>query len=139
MISNAYDEYRKVHTQTASPGELILMLYDGAIRFLAKAEAAINQADLEGEHNAILRAQDIICELIASLHLDETSLTQNLMALYAYMYRSLVEAGAKHNQEKVVEVRSLLSILREAWRQALGHASNGATREPGVSIDIRGN
>lgn len=125
MNVSAYQQYRQVQLQTATPGELVLMLYDGAIRFLNQAETAVAQRDIRTAHGAVLRAQAIVEELMASLKQDDNDIGPQLMSLYTYMHRRLMEANVRKDAARLREVRSLLEQLRDAWRTAVRAATVG--------------
>ncbi len=110
-----FDRYRQVGVETASPVDLVIMLYRGAIRFLAEAEEAIAARDMPEAHRCLVRSQEIIAELMGSLNLDAGELAINLSRLYDYMQRRLIDANVRKDPAGVVEVRSLLSQLLDAW------------------------
>lgn len=121
---NPWQSYRKVATSTASPGQLILMLYDGAIRFLERAKAGFQLEDpVECNttiNNNILRAQDIIRELDFSLNAERGGeLAQELHRLYDYFDRVLLEANLRKDGGGVAEVIQRITALRDAWATML--------------------
>jgi len=116
----AYARYRQATVETASPGKLVIMLYDGAIRFAGEAVDHIEAGRPKEAHFAIVRTEDIIGELMSSLDMDQGGqIAKNLLALYEFMYVRLVEANIHKDAQRVGEVVSLLSDLREAWVQAV--------------------
>ena len=125
MISrNPLDSYRKVATQTASPGQLILMLYDGAIGFLEKALAGFNYTDPllmnQTVNNNILRAQAIINEMNASLDMEKgDDIAVTLRRLYNYFYGRLREANFAKRKEPIEETIMRLQVLRDSWGEML--------------------
>lgn len=121
---NPWQSYRQVATRTASPGQLILMLYDGAIRFLERAKAGFQLEDpVECNttiNNNILRAQDIIRELDFSLNAERGGdLAQELHRLYDYFDRVLLEANLRKDVGGVAEVIQRITALRDAWATML--------------------
>jgi flagellar protein FliS len=119
-----WNSYRQVATQTASPGQLVLMLYDGAIRFLERALAGFEIEDPaqcnQTINNNVLRAQQILDELTASLNLSEGGdLAATLQSLYGYLHRRLQEANVRKQTEGIAEAIKHLSTLREAWSAML--------------------
>lgn len=121
---NPWQSYRQVATRTASPGQLILMLYDGAIRFLERAKAGFQLDDpVECNttiNNNILRAQDIIRELDFSLNAERGGdLAQELHRLYDYFDRVLLEANLRKDVGGVSEVIQRITALRDAWATML--------------------
>ncbi|MCW5933023.1 MAG: flagellar export chaperone FliS [Fimbriimonadia bacterium] len=119
MYSSASDQqllYLETAVETAHPTRLIVMLYDGAIRFLCQAEEAMLIPDYEKQNHFIVKAQRIVAELMSSLNLQEGGeVAENLLQIYAYLYNQLVEANLNDQRETLEHVRHLLSELREAW------------------------
>lgn len=130
-MTNPYDQYRKVSLTTATPGRLIVMLYDRAIQDLEGAEEAIqaNQAAVQGER--IIHAQDIISELLGALDMEVGGeVAESLRSLYLYMIRRLVEANRDRSVQILEEVVGLLQELREGW--------DAATKVAGESVAASG-
>lgn len=121
---NPWQSYRTVATQTASKGQLVLMLFDGAIRFLDKAIRGFQEQDplrfnLEINNN-IIKAQAIINELNDSLNMaDGGELSQQLRGLYDYFDWRLQEANLKKQDSLIKEVVARLTVLRNAWSEML--------------------
>ena len=96
------------------------MLYDGAIQFLNKAKTAIENKDIEGAHNNLISAQNIIQEFINSLDVEVApQLAQNLISLYEYFIRRLVQANLKKQIEPIDEVLGYLKSLKATWEKAI--------------------
>jgi flagellar protein FliS len=120
MIANPYQQYQESHLETASQGKLLLMLYDGAIRFLTQAHQALEAKRYQDSHNFILRAEDVITELMACLRMDVGGeIAFNLYRLYEYMNWRLIQANIKRDAGMVLEVQNRLRDLREAWAEAI--------------------
>jgi len=123
-------EYQRSQAQTASPLRLVLMLYDGAIRFLAVARDRMGARDIEGQHTHLVKAQRILAELLSSLDREHGGeVAANLHRLYLFMLQRLVQANLEDRQDLVDEVIRMLRELRESWavveaslRAAGGHA-----------------
>lgn len=129
---NPWQSYRQVATRTASPGQLVLMLYEGAIRFLERAQAGFRLEDpVEFNttiNNNILRAQDIIRELDFSLNVEQGGeLAIQLRRLYDYFDRVLLEANLRKDPQGIVEVIRRITDLRDAWATML--AQQGQTTD----------
>lgn len=116
--ANPYEQYRATQVQTASQRTLIIMLYDGAIRFSRQAQAAMAARDFEAVNTALLRAQDIVTELALTLDHGAGEIAANLFRIYEYVHRRLVEANVHKDAAPIDEVLRLLSMLREAWAEA---------------------
>lgn len=130
--------YRKTATTTASPGELVLMLYDGALRFMAAAELGFQEEHFarqnEQIHNNILRTQAIITELQATLNMEKGGeFSQNLYRLYDFMQDHLTQANREKNIEKIKVVAGFMQDIRDAWAQMLLQQSQAQAPEAGVS------
>ena len=123
--------YKQVQIQTANKGQLIVMLYQGALRFMKKALIRMDEKDMEGKGNNLIKAQDIILELLYALDqqmLDSgNELALNLQRLYLYAYRQLVQANVHTDPKLVREVIELMENLLGAWEQVVaGEAGNEA-------------
>lgn len=118
-LTSPYDMYQRTQVDTASPMRLIVMLYDGAIRFLRQGQDAMQRGDREKQNHCLVRTQRILAELTSSLNLEEGGeIAVNLMALYQFMTEQLVLANLQDDAGKVQNVREMLESLREAWVQA---------------------
>lgn len=127
---SAADAYRASQVQTATPLGLVVMLYDGAISFLAKAEEAARSDEWERASGLIRRAQDIIYELMGCLDMEKGGqIAANLFRLYEYMGYRLVQAQIRRDPAPAVEVRGHLSSLREAWAEAEKKLKSSSRRE----------
>ena len=127
--SNPWQSYQQVATKTAPPGQLVLMLYEGAAKFLQRAIAGFDLEDPaesnEMINNNIIRAQDIIFELNVTLNVkDGGELAMTLRRLYDYMDRRLVQANFKKDKAIVEEVLGRVTVLRDAWSQMLANQGN---------------
>ncbi|HWQ73810.1 MAG TPA: flagellar export chaperone FliS [Syntrophomonas sp.] len=118
MSAYAYDQYQKTTVETMSPGKLLLMLYDGMIKYLRNAGEAINNQNISAAHENIVAAQNILVELMATLNMDY-KISESLLALYEFMYNQLVEANIKKDGQLITEVQELVIDLRQTWDQAI--------------------
>lgn len=119
MIATAHNRYMEVQVQTAPPENLVLMLYDGAIRFATQAKADLATGNREAAHNNLTRAQDIMGELMGSLNMELGEIAENLFSLYEYMQYRLIEANIKRSAGHIDEVLQMLRELRQAWAEAV--------------------
>jgi flagellar protein FliS len=113
-LNKAYTSYQSTSILTSKPEELTLMLYNGLVRFITQAKKALEEKDINNSHENLIRAQDIIIEFQATLDMN-IEISHNLMLLYDYMYRRLVEANLKKDVAAVGEVLGLASQLRDTW------------------------
>lgn len=113
------DNYKSIQIETATPERLLLMLYDGAIRFLSIAKQAMIDKQIETSHTHLLKGEAIIIELMSVLNFEVGGdISKNLFSLYDFMYRHLVQANVKKEPEMVQEVIDLLTDLRKTWAEA---------------------
>jgi flagellar secretion chaperone FliS len=109
-------EYQKGAVNGASPLQLVIMLYDGAIRFMEAGKYGIEQNDLEIQNKNLQKAQKIILELMSCLDMDKGGeIATNLLALYTYVLNELVEANVGDKVEPVDRCIKILCDLRESW------------------------
>jgi len=119
----AQNAYRDSAILTAPPERLVVMLYDGAHRFLFQAASALRAGDLVTTNAKLQRAEAIIKELRATLNFDAGELATRLEAIYAFCQRHLLEARLERDPERIEQVMSLLGDLREAWEQICSRGS----------------
>ncbi|MCI5829417.1 MAG: flagellar export chaperone FliS [Treponema sp.] len=143
----AYNTYREVGVKTASQGKLIVMLYEGAVSNLEKAMALIENTgkiqakNIEAFGNHLQKVMDIITELEISLDMDKGGeIAKNLMSLYVYFNKVLLEATMDHKIDKLQFVHKMLSELHESWITAANSTANSSTKMPGSapSFSIQG-
>jgi flagellar protein FliS len=112
----AAQQYLRTKVLTATPEQLQLMLYDGALRFGEQAKVALRQKDYEESYNLITRVQKIVNELTFTLkHEVAPELCAKLAALYNYAYRQLFEASIRHDPAALESALSILRYQRETW------------------------
>ncbi|MNI34418.1 Flagellar protein FliS [compost metagenome] len=130
MINSPYQKYQQAQAQTASKPKLLIMLYDGAIRFVKAGMEGITEKNYEKANNNLCKAQAIINELISSLDYNYP-IANDLVRVYEYMQHRLIESNVKKSTTQAKEVLEYLQDLREAWIEAskmpgLGSVDNGA-------------
>lgn len=116
--TSAHSVYKQNSVTTASPGELSLMLYNGCLKFLAKAKHAIEEKNIQERNTNLLKAQAIISEFMSTLNMD-IEVSKNMLALYEYMNRRLVEANMKNDIAIIEEVEGLVTEFRDTWKEVL--------------------
>jgi flagellar secretion chaperone FliS len=115
-LARGAEAYRQTHVQSRSPLELVVMLYDGALRFLRDTEDAITRGDLVAKRDSLSRVLAILAELQGTLNVEQGGQTAaSLDSLYTYMIDRLTEANVTLKPAPVREVITLLSGLRDAW------------------------
>ncbi|MCG3085207.1 flagellar export chaperone FliS [Anoxybacillus sp. LAT_35] len=117
-MNNPYQSYQTNAVQTASPGELTLMLYNGCLKFIAQAKKAIEEKDIEARNTNLLKAQKIIQELMVTLNM-EYEVAKSMMTMYDYIYRRLVEANIKSDISILEEVEGYVKEFRDTWKQVI--------------------
>jgi len=110
------NEYRKSAVNGASPLQLVIMLYDGALKFMEAGKHAMQTSDLPKQNASLQRAQRIVMELMSCLDLQQGGeVAKNLLALYTYVLNQLVEANMNDQVEPIDRSMKVLSDLRESW------------------------
>ena len=120
MQPSGYAQYRRVTTETASPGDLLLQLYRAAIKNAAQAAEAIDGKDSAGAHRHIMRVVDIVVELQRTLdHEKGGEIAAQLDRIYTYMRQRLLSANIEKSRVPLDEVAGLLRQLLSAWQVAV--------------------
>ena len=125
-VNNPYAAYQNSKIMTASPAELILMLYDGAIKFSNIAVAAIEKNDIEKAHNNIIKTERIILEFRASLDM-KYPVSKDFDVVYEYLIRRLHEANIKKDAEIMEEILRHLRTMRDTWKEVMRLNATGQT------------
>lgn len=142
LRANSYSNqnaYKANEISTVSQTRLIVMLYEGAMRFLKIATESMTPRKYDIVNNNIIKAQDIITELMLSLNLEDgKEIASNLLSLYVYMKKRLLEANMRKDTKIIEEVIELLTQLKSAWddldRKEVSNQSSSPTRNTGISI-----
>jgi flagellar protein FliS len=113
--------YRATAVLTASSGQLIVILYDGARRFLYQAAVAMGDHQIEVAHNKLTRAEDILRHLRNTLDMDQGEIAARLESIYTFALAHLRQARLEQNPAKLDEVSELLGKLRESWATIAGN------------------
>ena len=117
-LHNPYQAYQSNAVTTASPGELTLMLYNGCLRFIKAARMAMENKEIEKKNENLIKAQNIISELRVTLNM-ELEVSKNMMAMYDYILRRLIEANMKNDTAILDEAEELVTGFRDTWKQAI--------------------
>ncbi|WP_054739614.1 flagellar export chaperone FliS [Cellulosilyticum ruminicola] len=118
MVGNPYAKYQENSINTASGPELTLMLYNGAIKFCNIAVEAINNKNVAKAHENIIKVENIIMELRATLN-KKYPIALEMDQIYEYIYEILVQGNIKKDPEKVEEACKLIRTYRDAWQIAM--------------------
>ena len=131
----SYKAYSKTDVNTSDQLTLIIMLYEGLLRFLKKAILKIEENDVEAAHNYFVRSKDIVNELLSTLHAEKGGdIGNNLRELYLYMFRRIVEANLKKDMEIGKDVYQVAKTLHEGWVQL---KSQQQRKEPQQKLKIK--
>lgn len=120
-MTNPYAKYQQNSVMTASPQELTLMLYNGAIKFINQGKLYIEKKDMEKAHNSIVRAQDIIAELNIKLNMN-IEISNNLRSIYDFIINRLMDANINKDINVLDEILPLVEDLRDTWSEAMNIA-----------------
>ena len=117
-LPNRYEQYSNNKIMTASPAELTLMLYDGAIKFCNIAIMGIEQKDVEKAHNNIVKTEKIVEYLRDTLDM-KYPVARDFENMYVYLSRRLVAANMKKDKDILEEVCEHLRSVRDTWREVM--------------------
>ncbi len=118
MNQNRMSDYQRNAILTATPAELTLMLYEGAIKFCNLAKMAIEKKDIQKAHENIKRAQDIITEFRVTLD-RKYPVWEDFERVYDYIYRKLVEANIHKDLEPLEEALKYIREMRDTWKEVM--------------------
>jgi flagellar secretion chaperone FliS len=124
VMARAAQAYQQTQVSSQSPLELVVLLYDGALRFLQMASDGTRRNDMIAKHAGMSRSMAIIAELQNTLNMqDGGDVAKSLDSLYSYVTARLVDANLRRDPEPIDEVIRLLRPLREAWAQIAAPAA----------------
>jgi flagellar secretion chaperone FliS len=119
MNASGYSQYQTQAATTASPAQLVLMLYDGALSRVTRAEVALEESSPQLAHEHLTRAQAIVTELDVTLDRERGGeMAANLASLYDFCNDRLLQANITKSREGLSDVANVLQGLRDAWEQA---------------------
>jgi len=118
MTYEALNAYKQNTILTATPEELTLMLYEGAIKFMKIAKYSIENKDLGKAHSSLIRAQDIILELNYSLNMDY-EISNDFRKLYDFIYNKLVEANINKDVKSIDDALEITNQMRDTWKEVM--------------------
>ena len=145
--TNAISTYRETRVKTASQGQLIIMLYDEAVKYLDRGLELLNlntgekknPGNIEKISKSILKAQEIITELTVSLDFDQGGeIAKNLFSLYTWFNKELFEANVHQDVRKVATIRNQLSELRSAWAEIAAKTGSETPDKVVTGVNIAG-
>ena len=145
--TNAISTYRETRVKTASQGQLIIMLYDEALKHLDRGLDLLslnvngkkNPGNIEKISKSILKAQEIVTELIVSLDFDQGGeIAKNLFSIYTWFNKELLEANISHDFRRITAVRNQLSELRGAWVEIAAKSNPETAGKAVTGVNIAG-
>ncbi len=145
MNANPLAAYKETRVKTASPAQLLVMLYDEALKQCdiaidyLKGDIKKHPQNIEKVNAALGKVQDILTELMASLDFDAGGeIAQNLFSLYVWFGREILDANLTKEVDRVCAVRAMLSELRGAWAEAGAKMQGGVGSQAPVGVNIAG-
>ncbi|MFC4736986.1 flagellar export chaperone FliS [Bacillus daqingensis] len=141
--NNPYAAYKQTSIETKSPGELTLMLYDGCLKFIRRADAAMETGSTEDRHTNLVKAQNIIRELMVTLD-QSVNVSQGMMQLYDFILARLIDANTKDDREALAEAAGLVTEFRDTWKEVIQmdrrarHGSGGVSKAAGNAYAAAG-
>ena len=141
-----YNAYKQIGVKTASQGKLVVMLYESAVSHIEKAiyfvddENKIAACNIENFGNHIQKVMDIVTELQVSLDMEKGGeIARNLMSLYVYFNKELLNASISHDKKKLLFIKDMLSQLHSSWVTAASSQANTQVQsESRSALNIQG-
>ncbi|WP_041400986.1 flagellar export chaperone FliS [Salinispira pacifica] len=138
MTNYQTNAYKETRVKTAGQGQIIVMLYDEAIKQIGYAVKLLdeNSKELDKVNNAIMKARDIITELMVSLDMEQGGeFATRMFAVYQWFSEQLIQANLKKETQPLRQVKDMMSEIREAWNQIAGKTNvEGSDGRSGVNI-----
>ncbi|MBD3265916.1 flagellar export chaperone FliS [bacterium] len=132
---NPQQQYLKTQIETATQPQLLLMLFDGAVKKLHLSKKAIEKKEIEKAHTELTKVQRIFTELMIALDMEKGGeLAENLMRIYDFVYHHLVKANIRQDTAMIDEVLPIVSSLREGWVEAVKKYEEEAPQQPQKNV-----
>ncbi|PRO65628.1 hypothetical protein C6I21_08885 [Alkalicoccus urumqiensis] len=117
-MHNPYAKYKQTSIETKSAGELTLMLYDGCLTFISRAREAIEQGKMEAKNTNLIKAQNIIRELMVTLD-EKAAVSADMMPMYDYILNQLIEANTQNDLAALKNAESFTTDFRDTWKEVI--------------------
>ncbi|WP_077214799.1 flagellar export chaperone FliS [Bacillus dakarensis] len=117
-INNPYQTYKQNSVTQATPAELTLMLYNGALKFIKQAKVGIQENNIEQKNLYIQKTQAILQELMVTLNTD-VEISKNMMRMYDYMLSQLIQANIQNDVKLLDEVEGFFVEFRDTWKEMI--------------------
>ncbi|GFN24157.1 flagellar export chaperone FliS [Thermanaeromonas sp. C210] len=137
-LNNPYQAYRTNQVFTLSREKLVLMMYDGGLRFCRQGLTALKDRDYGRANENLIRAQEILAELMAGLNFEAGEVARQLYRLYEFMHWYLVQANINKKADMVEEVIELLQGLRDAWEEAVKKGQSRSSDTQAGNLNLQG-
>jgi flagellar protein FliS len=124
-LTASHAAYRRGEVLAATPAQLVVLLYDGARRFLRQAGTAMSDGEIERAHRTLRHAERIIRHLDGTLDFEQGAIAQRLHTIYRFCLKHLDAARISQDPGRIEEVVELLAELRDAWSQAAAEVERG--------------
>lgn len=135
MQSKSADQYKQMQIKTASPGKLLLMLYQGAAKFMKLAKKDINEGKIEESHKNIIKSQNIILELQNTLNKEEGGeIALQLQSLYDYIYRELLQANLNKDTKHLDNVIPLVEELFLTYKEIVMNKKSTEPKKVNIGV-----
>ncbi|HEX7064435.1 MAG TPA: flagellar export chaperone FliS [Bacillales bacterium] len=117
-MNQPYQAYQNQSVATASPGDLTLMLYEGCLKFIRLAKSGIADRNLEMKNTNLVKAQNIIRELMVTLD-KNAEVADGMMQMYDYIHRRLIEANVNSDLRILKEIEEYVTEFRDTWKEVI--------------------
>ena len=135
MQGNSADQYKQMQIKTASSGKLLLMLYQGAVKFMKLAKKNIKEGKIEESHKSIIKAQNIILELQNTLNKEDGGqIAIQLESLYDFIYRELIQANLNKNIKHLDNVIPIVEELFVTYKEII--MNNNPEKQKRVNVGV---
>lgn len=125
-----HQAYKQNSVNTATPGELTLLLYNGCLKFMKLAKIAIQENNIEQRNINLIKAQNVVQELMLTLNMD-VEISKSMMQMYDYIFQRLIEANTKNSIEIIDEVEGYVLEFRNTWKEVIQLAKKPQYAESG--------
>ncbi|MEY8752146.1 flagellar export chaperone FliS [Alkalicoccobacillus gibsonii] len=117
-VSTMQSAYKQNALNTASPGELTLMLYNGCLKFIHQADKAMVEQDVERRNMYLTKAQNVIRELMVTLKAED-EVGKNMYRMYEFILSKLIDANVKNDQQALKDAEGFVVEFRDTWKQVI--------------------
>lgn len=117
-VYQPYQAYKQNSVNTATPAELTLMLYNGCLKFIKLAKIAMDENKIEQRNINLVKAQDVVQELMLTLNMD-VDISKSMLQMYDYIHHRLIEANTKNSVEILTEVEEYIVEFRDTWKEVI--------------------